>query len=101
MTLWQLVHLFWHEDVVIRATEKKYRKSVWTSYRQSKGDPWSEAQLKQIDESHQAVLGHNHKIIWKEQNCTVVEDCRSFEIQRMMVSTEQLLNIKEATGWDV
>ena len=86
------------DEVSIRAAHKKYRKRVWASCRLSKGSLWTEAQLKRINDSCQNVWGHDHEIVRTEQKCSLVEDCNSFEMCKMMVRTSQLLCITEATG---
>ena len=54
--------------------------------------------MKKIGDIHQDVWGHDLKIIRTEQKCTLLEDCTSFEMRRMMTRTEQLFHIAEATG---
>ena len=56
-----------------------------------------ETQLKRIDNC-QEMWGHDHECVRAEQKCALVEDCNSFEKQKMMVRTEQLLHIAKATG---
>ena len=51
------------EEVTIRITQKKYRKMVWASCRLGRGGLWSEAQLKWISNSCQAVWGHMKALI--------------------------------------
>ena len=85
------------DEVVIQTTHKKYQKRLWASYRLSKGSLWTEAQLKRISDSCQDMWGHDHKGVRTERDGTLVEDCNSFEMQNMMVRTDQLLWIAEAT----
>ena len=85
------------DEVTIQTVQKKYQKRVWASHRLSKGSLWSEAQLKRIANSHQAVWGHDHKSIRTEWVHALVEDCSSFEMCKMMVRTDQLLHIAAAT----
>ena len=86
------------DEVTIRVTQKKYRKRVWASCNQGKGGLWSETQLKQIDDSCQAMWGHDHEIIRMEWDQALEEDCSSFEKCRMTIRTDQLLHIAEATS---
>ena len=86
------------DELTIRTTHKKYRKRAWTSCSLGKGILWSEAQLKWIGNSCQAVWGHNNEIIRTEQNCTLEEDCNSVEMNKMTVRNDQLLHIAEATN---
>ena len=44
------------------------------------------------------MWGHDHESIQTEQDCTLAEDCNSFEMHRMMVQTDQLLCITAATN---
>ena len=76
-----------------RNTEKRVRPSC----KLSKGNDWMETQMKRIGDSHQDVWGHDHKIIRMEWKCSLVEDHTSFELRRMMIRTDQLLCIAEAT----
>ena len=57
-----------------------------------------EAQLKRISENCQDVWGHDHEYVRAEQKYTLVEDHNFFEMQKMMIRTNQLLCIAEATG---
>ena len=53
-------------------------------------------QLKWIDDSHQAVWESDYEVIKTEQELTLKEDCHSFEVNKKMDRTEQLLQIREA-----
>ena len=64
----------------------------------SKGGFWTEAQLRRIGKSHQAMWGHNYQSIQVEQNCALAEDCNSFGMHRIMVRTDQLLHIATTTN---
>ena len=86
------------DEVSIQTACKKYQRRVWVSCRLSKGNLWTEAQLKRFCKSHQDVWGHDHKSIRTEQDHTLVEEHNSFEMWKMMVRTDQLLCIAEATG---
>ena len=86
------------DEVTIRTTQRKYRKRVWASCSLGKGSLWLEAQLKQIGDSHQAVWGYDHEIVRTELDCTLEEDRNSFEMHNVMVRTDQLLHIAEATN---
>ena len=44
------------------------------------------------------MWGHNYKSIRTEWDCALAEDCNSFEMPKLMVRTDQLLCIAEATG---
>ena len=72
-----------------------------TTSNQGKGSLWSEAQLKWIGDSCQAVWGHDHKIVRMEWDQALEEDLISFEMCKMMVRTDQLLHIAEATNLKV
>ena len=86
------------DEITTRTTHKKYRKRVQASCSLGKDCLWSEAHLKQIGNSHQAVWGHDHEIIRTEWDCALEKDCNSFEMWKMMVSTSQLLHIAEANN---
>ena len=79
------------DKVTIQTAWKKYWKRVQASFRLSKGSLWTEAQLKRIGDSHQAMWVHDHESVQTEQDHALVEDCNSFEMHRMMVRTDQLL----------
>ena len=85
------------EEAAVNTTHKKFKKKVQASCSIAKSCLWSEAQLKQIGDSHQAVWGSDHEIIQTEWELALEEDCTSFEVNKMMVRTDQLLWIKEAT----
>ena len=85
-------------EVSIQTAHKRYWKRVWTSCRLSKGSLWMEAQLKRISEHHQDVWGHDHECVRVEQKCALAEDCNSFEMRKVMIRTDQMLCITEATG---
>ena len=84
--------------VTIRTACKMYRKRVQASCSLDKGSLWSEAQLKWIGNSCQAVWGHDQEVIRMEQYCALEGDCNSFEGCKMTVRMEQLLHIAEATN---
>ena len=86
------------DDVLMRTTQKKYRKRVRASCKLSKESDWMETQMKRIRESHQDVCCHDHKIVRTEQKCALVEDHTSFEMRWMKTRTDQLLHIAEVTG---
>ena len=75
---------------------QKFQKKVWASCSIAKGCLRSEAQLKWIGDSHQAVWESDYKVIKTEWELTLKEDCHSFEINKKMDRTRQLLQIKEA-----
>ena len=54
--------------------------------------------MKRIGNSHKAMLGHDHESIQMEPDCTLAEDCNSFEMCRMMVRNDQLLCIAASTN---
>ena len=86
------------DEVPMQTACKNYQRSVRASCKLSKGNIWTEAQLKRINNSHQEMWGHDHGIIRSEQKCALAEDNNSFEIQEMMVRTDELLCITKATG---
>ena len=88
-------------EVNFRIAQKKYRKRVQASCSQGKGGLSYEAQLKWIGNSHHALWEHDHEIIRMEWDCALGEDCSSFELHKMMVRTDQLLLITEATNTKV
>ena len=85
------------EEAAIITTCKKFQKKVWASCSTTKDCLWSEAQLKQICDSCHAVWGSDYDVIKTEWDLTFKEDCSSFEVNKMMVRTDQLLWVKEAT----
>ena len=89
------------DEVPIRITQKKYRKRVQASCSQGMGGLWSEVQLKWIGNNHKIMWGHDHEIVRMEQNCTLGEDYGSFKMHKMLVRTNQLLHIAEATNLKV
>ena len=86
------------DEVTIRTTCKKYKKRVQASCSLGKGSLWSEAKLKQIGDSHQAMCRYDHEIIRMEQNCIPEENYNSFEMCKMTFRTDQLCHIAEATN---
>ena len=86
------------DKVTIRISQKKQRKRVQASCSLGKGGLWSEAQLKWIGNSCQAMWGHDHEISRTEEDCTLEEDHSSFEMHKTVVRTDQLLHIAEATN---
>ena len=77
--------------------------TIWTAWKRvqascklNKGSLWTEAHLKRIGKSHQAMWGHNHESIQMEWDCALVEDHNSFEMHRMMVRIDQMLCIAVA-----
>ena len=86
------------EEAIVKSTCKKFQKKTWVSCSPTKQGLWRDAQLEQIGSSHQAVLGCNYEAIRTEQDLTLDEDDSSFKVSRMMVWTNQLLWIKEATN---
>ena len=50
-----------------------------------------------IGDSHHAVWGHDYEVIRTEWDCALKEDHSSFEMNKMMVRTNKLLQIKEVT----
>ena len=84
-------------DVSVWTTQKRYRKWVRGSCKLSKGSDWMEAQMQRTGDSHQDILGHDVAIVRSEQKCALAKDWDSFEMQEIMVRTDQLLHIVEAT----
>ena len=58
---------------------------------------WCEAQVKWIEDSHQAIWDSNHEIVQTDLLITLKEDLTPFEVNKMAIRTKQLLWIKEAT----
>ena len=85
------------EEVAIRTAWKRFWKRAQASCSTARGCLQSEAQVRQIRDSYQAILDSNHEVIHTEQLITLEEDHTSFEVNRMIIRTEQLLLIKEAT----
>ena len=54
--------------------------------------------MKRIGDSHWNVWGHDLAIGRSEQKYALAKDQDTFEMQKMMVRTNQLLHIMEATG---
>ena len=84
-------------DTAINSAHKNFWKKVRASCSIGKGCLWLEAQLKQIGDSHQAVWESDYEVIKTEWELTLKDNQNSFEVNRMMVRTDQLLRIKEAT----
>ena len=82
------------KEVAIRTTQKRLWKKVRASCSIARGCLWSEAQLKQIKDSHQAIWESNHEIVWTEQEMTFREDHTSFKVNKITVRTDQLLQIR-------
>ena len=89
------------DKVTIWTTHKKYRKRVQASCSLDMDSIWSEAQLKWISDSCQAVWGYDQEIIRMEQDHALEEDHSSFEMHKMTVRTDQLLHTAEATNCKV
>ena len=51
------------EEVAVRTVPKRFQKKVWASCSIARGCLWSEAQLKGIQDSQQAVWESDHEII--------------------------------------
>ena len=62
-----------------------------------RGCLWSEAQVRLPKDSQKVIWDSNHEVIWTEWLITLKEDHTSFEVNRKIIQTEQLLQIKEAT----
>ena len=43
-------------------------------------------------------VGHDQECLRAEQKHALVEDCNSYEMQKMAIRTDQLLHISETTG---
>ena len=84
------------DKVTIQTAQKKYWKRVWASWRFTKCSLWTEAQLKRISKSLQAVWGYKHESVQMEWNCTLADGHNSFEMCRMTVRTDQLFCIAVA-----
>ena len=54
--------------------------------------------MKRIEDGHQDVWGHYHKIIRAEQKHTLADDHTSFKMRQMATRTNQLIHIAKATG---
>ena len=85
------------EEVAVRTVWKRFWKKVWSSWSIARGCLWSEAQLKWIQDSHQAVWGSDYEIIKTEWELALMQDHTSFKVNKISVRTYQLLWIKEAT----
>ena len=83
------------EEAAINSTCKWFWKKVQASCNIVKVCLWSEAQMKWIGDSCHAVWRVTMKS--SRQQLTLEEDCNSFEVNKMMVRTDQLLQIKEVT----
>ena len=94
--LWRLCLIFRHRWGGHTNHLQEVPEEVWASC--SKGNLWTEVQLKRIRKSHQDMWGHDHKSIRTEWDHTLAEDHNFFEMWKMMVRTDQLLHITEATG---
>ena len=81
----------------INSTHKKFSKKVQDSCNITKGCFWLEAHLKQFGDCHHAVWESNYKVIKTEWELSLKESCNSFEVNKMTVRTDQLLQIKETT----
>ena len=85
------------EEVVARMARKRLQKRVQAPCSIVRGCLWSEAQLRWIKDSHQAIWDSGHEVIQTEWLITLEEDHTSFEVNRMTIQTKQLILIKEAT----
>ena len=86
-----------NEEAAIESTHKTFWKKVQASCSIAKGCLWIEAQLRQIGDSHHTVWGSNCEVIKTKWDLALKEDCSSFEVNKMTLRTDQLLQIKEAT----
>ena len=78
------------KEVAINSAHIKFWKKVGASCSITKGCLWSEAQLKGIGDSHQAVWENDCDIIKTEQELAVKEDHHSFEINDIQDQTTAL-----------
>ena len=81
------------KEATMNSAHNKFWKKVLASCSITKGCLWSEAQLKWIGESHQAVWESDYEVIKMEWDLALKEDCHSFEINKVMDPTEQLLQV--------
>ena len=85
------------EEVAIRKAQKRFQKRVQASCSIVRGCLWSEAQVRWIKDSCQAIWNSDHEVIQTEQLIALEEDHTSFKVNRMTIQTEQLLWTKETT----
>ena len=76
-------------------------KRVWAFCSLDKGSLWSEAKLKWIGDSHQAIWGHDQGIMRMKWDHALEKDHNSFKMCEVTVRTDQLLHIVEATNLKV
>ena len=86
------------EEATVKSAHNTFHKTVWPSCRLTKQDLWKEAQLEKIGDSCQTVWGSDYKVVKTEQDCTLNENHSSFEMNKIMVWTDQLLQIKYVTN---
>ena len=79
------------EKTAINSTHKKFQKKVSASCNITKDCLWLEAQLKWIGDSPWAVWESNYEVFKTEWELALKEDHNSFEVNKMMVRTNQLL----------
>ena len=86
------------EEAAVKSACKRFCKKVWALCSPSKQGIWKDTQLEQIRNNHNTVWGSNYEAIKTEWDLTLDRDPSSFEVQEMMVCTNQLLQIKVATN---
>ena len=82
------------EQASVKSAHKQFCKKVLASCSPAKQGLWKDTLLEQIGNSHQAVWGSVYEAIKMEQDLTLDKDHSSFNVGKMMVQTDQLLQIK-------
>ena len=85
------------EEVAVISAQNKCCKKVQAPCSITKGCLWREGKWRQIADSCHTVWVSDYEVIKTEQDLALKEDCSSFEVNKMMVRTNKLLKIKEAT----
>ena len=83
------------EVASVKSAHKKFHKKVLASCRLAR---WGLLKIAQIGKCHQTVWGSDYGVVNTEQELALNEDYDSFEVNKMMLQTNQLLCIKEATN---
>ena len=85
------------EEAAVKSSHKNFCKKVQASCRLARWGLWKVAQMAQISKCHQTAWGSDYRVVKTEWELALNEDYSSFKVNKIVVQTNQLLCIKEAT----
>ena len=85
------------KQAAVKSAHKKFHKKVWASCSLAKWDLWKEAQLGQIGDCCQTMWGVTMKSSRQSRISLSMRTTGSFEVNKLIVLTNQLLKIKDVT----